>query len=58
MAAAPGEHIFARHFLRPDMLEVAVGHGGHIFARHLLGPDALQVAAAPAVYDGLLAHGK
>ena len=47
MAAGPGEHIFARHFLRLDALEVAAGPGENIFARHILRSDALEVAAGP-----------
>ena len=42
--ASRGEHIFARYFMRPDALEVAVGPGEHIFARHFMRPEALEVA--------------
>ena len=39
------EYIFARHFLRPDLLEVVAGPGEHIFLRHFLQPDLLEVVA-------------
>ena len=47
MVTGPGEHIFARHFLRPNLLEVVAGPSEHMVARHILRPDQLDKTSRP-----------